>query len=522
MASPSRRPRPVVLCILDGWGYRAQCEDNAICEAKTPAWHKFLATSPHAFLQASETFVGLPKGQMGNSEVGHMNIGAGRVVLQDLPRIDQAIADGSLAHNPRLADFIGALKKTGGAVHMMGLMSPGGVHSHQHQIATLAEHLSKAGLAVRVHAFLDGRDTPPNAARSYVKDFLGRTGALANIEIATVIGRYFAMDRDKRWDRVEKAYRCLVDGEGRAAESADAAIAQAYDAGESDEFVLPTRIGSYEGMRDGDGVLMANFRADRVREILGALLDPDFTGFARPRAVKFAAALGITEYSQELKRFLPALFPPEDLKDTFGEVVSKAGLTQLRIAETEKYAHVTFFLNGGREHEFTGESRILVPSPKVATYDLKPEMSAYEVTDKLVEAIDAGHFDVIVVNYANTDMVGHTGKLSAAIKAVEAVDHCLGRLADAVTRAGGTLLITADHGNAETMKDPETGERHTAHTLNPVPVILVNPPAGITGLVDGRLSDIAPTLLTVLGLAKPAAMTGKVLIQRASDRRASA
>jgi len=512
----------VVLCILDGWGHRAQCEDNAICEAKTPAWHRFLATSPHAFLQASESFVGLPKGQMGNSEVGHMNIGAGRVVLQDLPRIDQAVADGSLARNPRLADFVAALKKSGGAVHLMGLVSPGGVHSHQSHIAALAEHLSKAGVPVRVHAFLDGRDTPPNAARSYVADFAAATGQLAKTEIATVIGRYFAMDRDKRWDRVEKAYRCLVDGEGRSAESADAAIAQAYAAGESDEFVLPTRIGSYQGMRDGDGVLMTNFRADRVREILGALLDPGFAGFARPRVVKFAAALGMTEYSEELKRFLPALFPPQDLKDSFGEVVSRAGLTQLRIAETEKYAHVTFFLNGGREREFAGESRILVPSPKVATYDLKPEMSAYEVTDKLVEAIDAGRFDVIVVNYANTDMVGHTGDLAAAIKAVEAVDRCLGRLADAVSRAGGTLLITADHGNAETMRDPETGERQTAHTINPVPVMLVNPPAGITGLADGRLADIAPTLLMLLGLPKPAAMTGQALVQRASERRASA
>jgi 2,3-bisphosphoglycerate-independent phosphoglycerate mutase len=522
MAPPPRRPRPVILCILDGWGYRAQCEDNAICEAKTPAWHRFLATSPHAFLQASETFVGLPKGQMGNSEVGHMNIGAGRVVLQDLPRIDQAIADGSLDRSPQLATFVATLKKSGGAAHLMGLMSPGGVHSHQGHIVALADHLAKAGVPVHVHAFLDGRDTPPNAARSYIADFVAKTTKFANTGIATIIGRYFAMDRDRRWDRVEKAYRCLVDAEARAAADADGAITAAYAAGESDEFVLPTRIGSYKGMRDGDGVLMANFRADRVREILGALLDPAFSGFGRPRVVKFAAALGMAEYSDELNRFLPALLPPEDLKDTFGEVVSREGLTQLRIAETEKYAHVTFFLNGGREREFQGESRILVPSPKVATYDLKPEMSAYEVTDKLVEAIDAGRFDVIVVNFANTDMVGHTGDLGAAIKAVEAVDHCLGRLADAVTRAGGTLLITADHGNAETMRDPVTHQRHTAHTLNPVPVMLVNPPAGVTGITDGRLADIAPTLLSLLGLPQPAAMTGKVLVRFASERRASA
>jgi 2,3-bisphosphoglycerate-independent phosphoglycerate mutase len=516
------RPRPVVLCILDGWGYRAECTDNSICLAKTPAWHRFMAEAPHAFLQASELYVGLPQGQMGNSEVGHMNIGAGRVVMQDLPRIDAAIADGTLARNPALADFISALKKSGGAAHLLGLLSPGGVHSHQKHLAELARLLSEAGVPVRVHAFLDGRDTPPKAADSYMAVFVADIAHLKNVEIATVTGRYFAMDRDKRWDRLEKAYRCVVDAEGRGAPSAATAIRQAYGAGETDEFVLPTRVGNYSGMKDGDGVLMGNFRADRVREILGALLDPGFSGFTRPRIVKFAAALGLTEYSTDLNRFMSELFGPNDLADTFGEVIARAGLTQLRIAETEKYAHVTFFFNGGREAEFPGESRILIQSPKVATYDMKPEMSAYEVTDKLVEAIDAGRFDVIVVNYANTDMVGHTGDLAAAIKAVEAVDRCLGRLADAITRAGGTLLITADHGNAETMRDPESGERHTSHTLNPVPVVLVNPPAGISGLADGRLADIAPTLLTLLGLPQPAAMTGRPLQQRAAPRRASA
>jgi len=521
MTAPSR-PRPVVLCILDGWGHRAECTDNAICEAKTPAWHRFTATCPHAFLQASELYVGLPRGQMGNSEVGHMNIGAGRVVMQDLPRIDQAIADGSLARNPRLLEFIAAMKQSGGAVHLLGLLSPGGVHSHQDHVAALARLLSEAGLAVRIHAFLDGRDTPPKAAHSYMASFIADIAHLKGVAIATVTGRYYAMDRDKRWDRVEKAYRCLVDAEGRRAPDGAAAVQQGYDAGESDEFVLPTAVGDYRGIKDGDGVLMANFRADRVREILAALLDPAFGGFARKRVVKTAAALGMTEYSTALNAFVTTLFPPEDLGDTFGEVISRASLTQLRIAETEKYAHVTFFFNGGRESEFPGESRILVPSPKVATFDLKPEMSAYEVTDKLVEAIDARRFDVIVVNYANTDMVGHTGDLAAAIKAVEAVDRCLARLADAVERAGGTLLITADHGNAETMRDPETGERHTSHTLNPVPVLLVNPPAGITGLKDGRLADIAPTLLALLGLPQPEAMTGHPLILRAAARHAEA
>ncbi len=519
MAMPKpTRPRPVVLCILDGWGERTERADNAILQAKTPNWDRFLKGSPHAQLQASELFVGLPKGQMGNSEVGHMNLGAGRVVLQDLPRIDLAIADGSLAKSPALTGFIAALKKSGGAAHLMGLMSPGGVHSHQDQLAVLARLLAAAGVAVKVHAFLDGRDTPPKSAAEYLAKFAADTAGLERVSVATVSGRYFAMDRDKRWDRVAKAYRALVDAEGEKALDAQPAVQQAYAAGKSDEFVPPTVIGGYAGMRDGDAVLCGNFRADRVREMLTALLDPAFSGFERGRVVRFAAALGITEYSTELNRFVQTIFPPENLADTFGEVVSRAGLTQLRIAETEKYAHVTFFFNGGREAEFPGESRILVPSPKVATYDLKPEMSAPEMTDQLVAAIAAGRFDVIIVNYANTDMVGHSGDIGAAVKAVEAVDRCLGRLADAVTRAGGTLLITADHGNAEMMRDPETGQPHTAHTLNPVPLLLVNPPAQVAGLRDGRLADIAPTLLALLGLRQPAAMTGRSLVSRAAER----
>jgi len=515
---PVSRPRPVVLCILDGWGCRSERADNAILAARTPNWQRFLETSPHARLQASELYVGLPQGQMGNSEVGHMNIGAGRVVMQDLPRIDQAIADGSLARNPALADFVAALKRSGGTAHLLGLLSPGGVHSHQDHLAALARLLDAAGVLVCVHAFLDGRDTPPKSAIEYLAKFAADTKALSRVAIATVSGRYFAMDRDKRWDRVEKAWRALALGEGERAADAPAAVQQAYAAGKSDEFVPPTAVAGYAGMRDGDGVLCANFRADRVREILAALLDPGFAGFARPRTPRFAASLGLTEYSTELNRFVKTLFPPEDLADTFGEVVSHAGLTQLRIAETEKYAHVTFFFNGGREAEFPGESRILVPSPKVATYDLKPEMSAPEVTDRLVEAIERGGFDVVVVNFANTDMVGHTGDLAAAAKAVEAVDRCLGRLADAVKRAGGSLLITADHGNAEMMRDPATGQPHTAHTLNPVPLLLVNPPAGIAGLADGRLADIAPTLLQLLGLGQPASMTGRSLLRRAAER----
>ena len=512
------RPRPVVLCILDGWGCRSDTADNAIAAARTPNWDRFLASAPHARLQASELYVGLPEGQMGNSEVGHMNLGAGRVVLQDLPRIDQAIADGSLARNPAIAEFIATLQASGGTAHLLGLLSPGGVHSHQQHMAALARLLDAAGITVKVHAFLDGRDTPPKAAAEYLERFAADTKGLARVSIATVTGRYYAMDRDQRWDRVGKAYRVLTQGEGERAADAQAAVRQAYAAGKGDEFVLPTAIADYAGMRDGDGLVSANFRADRVREILGGLLDPDFSGFKRERVIRFAAALGMAEYSTALNRFLKTLFPPVDLSETFGEVVSHAGLTQLRIAETEKYAHVTFFFNGGQETEFPGESRILVPSPKVATYDLKPEMSAPEVTDKLVEAIDQGRFDVVVVNYANTDMVGHTGDEAAAVKAVETVDQCLGRLAEAVTRAGGTLLITADHGNAEMMRDPATGQPHTAHTLNPVPLLLVNPPAGVSGLADGRLADVAPTLLQLLGLRQPRAMTGKPLLRRAAER----
>ncbi|MGH7092886.1 MAG: 2,3-bisphosphoglycerate-independent phosphoglycerate mutase [Stellaceae bacterium] len=517
----STRPRPIVLCILDGWGERSNGDDNAIARAKTPVWHRLNARWPHSEIEASEHYVGLPDGQMGNSEVGHTNIGAGRVVMQDLPRIDAAIADGSLAANPALKEFIVALKAKGGTAHVVGLISPGGVHSHQRQIAVLTRILAKADLPVAVHAVLDGRDTPPKSALGYLSQFHDDTATAGDVRIATVSGRYFAMDRDKRWDRVARAYHAMTMAAGAHADDPLAAVEAAYAADATDEFVPPTAIGSYAGMSDGDGILFANFRADRVREIAAALVDPDFDGFARERRIAFAGALGLVEYSDDLNRFLPALFPAEILEDTLGEVVAKAGFTQLRIAETEKYAHVTFFFNGGRESVFDREERILVPSPKVATYDQQPEMSAVEVTDKVVEAIHARRFDVIVLNYANTDMVGHTGRLDAAIAAVETVDRCLGRLSEAVEAAGGTLVITADHGNAEMMRDPKTGEPHTAHTLNPVPFIMVNAPASVSRLGNGRLCDIAPTLLDLLGLAAPAAMTGHSLIAGDTGRRAA-
>ncbi len=515
----SARPRPVVLCILDGWGYREDRRNNALLQARTPVLDRLLASCPQALIDASAQEVGLPAGQMGNSEVGHMNLGAGRVVTQDLPRIDRAVEDGSLAARPALRSFIAKLKASGGTAHILGLMSPGGVHAHQGHIAHLAQILHAAGVAVAIHAILDGRDTPPRSAVRFVEQFQREA---PNAPLATVTGRYYAMDRDQRWERVARAYGALVDAEGEPARDAAAAIEQSYKAGASDEFVLPSIIEDFPGMADGDGLLCANFRADRAREILAALLDPDFDGFARPRRIKFAAAAGLAEYASDLNPYLETIFEPIDLRQTLGETVAEAGLTQLRIAETEKYAHVTFFLNGGREEEFPGEERILVPSPKVATYDLQPEMSAPELTDRLVEAIESARFDLIVVNYANGDMVGHTGNLRAAIAAAETVDTCLGRIETALTKPGGALLITADHGNAEQMADARTGQAHTAHTLNRVPAILAGPPAKGQSLADGRLADIAPTILALMKLPQPEAMTGRCLLRPGLARTSAA
>ena len=512
----SRRRRPVVLCILDGWGHREDRDNNAIAQAQTPVWDGLLASCPHALLDASAEAVGLPAGQMGNSEVGHTNIGAGRVVQQDLPRINAAIAGNTLAGNAVLSAFIDKLKSSGGAAHLMGLMSPGGVHAHQDHIAALAKIMAGRGVPVRVHAFLDGRDTPPSSARGFLKDFLEEVKDSPLVRLATLSGRYYAMDRDNRWQRIEIAYRCLVDAEGERAADGPAAIGESYAGDLSDEFLRPAAIGDYAGMADGDGLLMVNFRADRARQILAALSGEKFGGFERKRTVRFAALAGMVDYSEALSRHLPALFAEEMLADTIGEVVSRAGLKQLRIAETEKYAHVTFFLNGGREREFPGEERILIPSPKVATYDLQPQMSAEEVTGRLIAAIETGVFDFIVVNYANPDMVGHTGIMAAAVEAVETVDRCLGRLMAAIGKTTGALLITADHGNAESMADAGTGQPHTAHTTHLVPVVLAGPEVD-RGLRDGCLADVAPTLLGLLGLNQPTAMTGRSLIVDKGD-----
>jgi 2,3-bisphosphoglycerate-independent phosphoglycerate mutase len=518
---PKPSQRPAVLCILDGWGWRPETKDNAIAAAKTPNYTRMLADSPHALLHTSGRAVGLPDGQMGNSEVGHMNIGAGRVVEQDLPRIDDAIADGSIANRPALQDLIAKVKAAKGAVHLMGLLSPGGVHSYQDHIAALARVLAKEGLTVHVHAFLDGRDTPPRSAREFVGLFEKAIADLKTVFITTVSGRYYAMDRDKRWDRVSKAYDAIVSGKGGQAKTADDAIEASYEAGVTDEFVAPCIVGSYAGAKDGDALLFANFRADRAREISETLLDPDFDGFARSRIVKFSAAAGLTEYSEHLAKLMRALFPPEDIRETLGQYVSELGMKQLRVAETEKYAHVTFFLNGGREEVFPGEDRILIPSPKVATYDEKPEMSAPEVIKALETAIASGKYDLIVVNFANPDMVGHTGIMAAAIEAVDEIDECLGRLRAAVEKAGGVILLTADHGNIEMMKDPKTGEPHTAHTTLDVPIIAINAKRTLK-LTDGRLADVAPTLLDLMGLEKPKAMTGHSLIVPARESAESA
>jgi 2,3-bisphosphoglycerate-independent phosphoglycerate mutase len=515
------RSRPALLCILDGWGWRTDTADNAIAAARTPHYTKLLAECPHALLETSGRAVGLPAGQMGNSEVGHMNIGAGRVVAQDLPRIDLAIENGSLATRPALQALIAKTKAANGGVHVMGLLSPGGVHSHQDHMAALVKILSAAGLPVLVHAFLDGRDTPPRSARGFLEKFLKDIQGCPGVRLASVSGRFYAMDRDKRWDRVSKCYAALVDASGQRSDDVFAALEASYAADLGDEFLVPAVLGDYAGMADGDSLLFANFRADRAREISLALLEKDFPDVARDRVVKFSAAAGMTEYSEELNSLMAALFPSQDIRETLGEVMAEYHLKQLRIAETEKYAHVTFFLNAGREEPYAGEDRILVPSPKVSTYDHKPEMSAYQVTDKLVEAIASGKYDLIVCNYANPDMVGHTGIMSAAIKAVDTIDECLGRLVDAIHKAGGVMLLTADHGNIELMKDQETGEPFTAHTTFDVPIIVLGAPAGAK-LENGRLADIAPTVLTLMGIEKPAAMTGHSLLAGVSAQKENA
>ncbi|WP_346796998.1 2,3-bisphosphoglycerate-independent phosphoglycerate mutase [Halomonas sp. Bachu 37] len=511
--------RPVALIILDGYGHNPDSANNAVAAARKPNMDRLWAERPHALVHTDGRHVGLPEGQMGNSEVGHMNLGAGRIVYQDFTRITKAIEDGDLDVNEALVGAIDAAVAKGGAVHLLGLLSPGGVHSHEDHFIAVAELAARRGAQrIFIHAFLDGRDTAPRSARHSLERANARLAELVGADngyIASVIGRFYAMDRDNRWERVEQAYRLLTEGEGDfQALSAETALSDAYERNETDEFVSATSIRPYEQptpIADGDAAIFMNFRADRARELTRAFVESDFSGFTRKvrPALAGKGLVMMTQYAADIPA--PIAFPPSDLTDTLGEVMEKRGLTQLRIAETEKYPHVTFFFSGGREDEFEGETRILLPSPKdVRTYDEKPEMSAFEVTDKLVEAIEGGGFDLIVCNYANGDMVGHSGDFDAAVKAIETVDTCVGRVVEAIERAGGACLVTADHGNAEMMVNPETGAPQTAHTTFQVPLIYVG--TRDATLEDGRLCDLAPTLLEIMEQPIPEAMSGKSLI----------
>ena len=498
--------KPVVLCILDGWGLRDEITGNAPKQANTPNFDRVMQGA-HAQLLTHGNDAGLPSGQMGNSEVGHTNIGAGRVVAMDLGQIELSIEDGSFAKAEGLVAFIDKMKTSGGTAHLMGVVSDGGVHGHLDHIIAAAKALTDAGVPVAIHAITDGRDVAPSSAAEFMAELEAKLPTAA--KIVTVIGRYYAMDRDNRWDRVKTAYDAMIEGAGAAAADPQAAIAAAYADGKTDEFIPATVIGDYAGVGADDGLFCLNFRSDRAREILAAIADPDFDGFARTQP-QLAALLGMVSYSDKHDTWFDIVFPKRDIQNTLGAWVATHGLRQFRLAETEKYPHVTFFLNGGIEVPEPGEDRYMAPSPKVATYDLQPEMSAAEVTENFVKAIKDG-YDLIVTNYANPDMVGHTGDLDAAIKACEAVDTGLGAVLAALEAAGGAMIVTADHGNCETMIDPETGGPHTAHTLNPVPVALVGGPDGAQ-LRDGRLADLAPTLLDLMELDLPPEMTGRSLI----------
>ncbi|HEY9043625.1 MAG TPA: 2,3-bisphosphoglycerate-independent phosphoglycerate mutase [Rheinheimera sp.] len=509
------RKKPLVLLILDGWGYREETDNNAIAQADTPVMDRLWHDYPHTLISGSGLDVGLPDGQMGNSEVGHVNLGSGRIVYQDFTRITKAIDDGDFFTNPVLVTAVDKAKKQQKAVHIMGLLSPGGVHSHEDHILAMIKLAEQQGASpIYLHAFLDGRDTPPRSAKSSLEKIQAHFNHTGSGQIASVVGRYYAMDRDKRWDRVQQAYDLLTQGTAEyQAQDALQALEMAYQRDENDEFVKATAIMSGHNkpvqMQDGDALIFMNFRADRARQFSRAFVDSDFNGFTRQHRPALSSFIMLTEYAADIKA--PCAYPPESLNNVLGEWLAKHHKTQLRISETEKYAHVTFFFSGGREELFEGEQRILIDSPKVATYDLQPEMSSTELTDKLVNAIHSADFDVIICNYPNGDMVGHTGVMSAAIKAVEAVDHCIGRVVDALQQVGGECLITADHGNAEMMLDTDSGQAHTAHTSGPVPLIYVGRQASVTE--GGVLSDIAPTMLHLMNMPIPTEMTGKILMQ---------
>jgi len=502
-----KNPTPVLLLIMDGFGFRPEGDDNAIIHANTPNWRNLCQKYPLGTINASEQFVGLPRGQFGNSEVGHLNIGAGRIVQQEISRIDCDIEAGTFAGNPTLLQLFDHAQH--GTLHIMGLLSDGGVHSHERHIHAVIRAAQAAGVKkIAFHAFLDGRDTPPRSAARYLAPLNTLLTTCPAAHLASVTGRYWAMDRDQRWERLEGAYRVLVEGEGAFhADSGLEALEAAYQRGENDEFVSPSSIGAKTVMADGDCLLFMNFRADRARQLVSALSDPSFNGF-HARQPKLAYFATLTRYGENFPQ--PVLYQPQTIHNGLGEYLSNLGLTQLRIAETEKYPHVTYFFNGGEERVYPGEDRILVPSPKVATYDLQPEMSAFAVTDHIVEAIALHKYNVIICNFANGDMVGHTGNFDAAVKAVEALDICIGRCVDAMVAAGGEVVISADHGNCENMYDTANQQPHTQHTLNQVPFLYVGRSASIRQ--GGALRDIAPSMLSIMGLGKPAEMTGESLI----------
>jgi 2,3-bisphosphoglycerate-independent phosphoglycerate mutase len=506
---------PVVLLILDGFGYREEIEDNAIAQAKKPNWDRLWQQYPHMLINASEGHVGLPEGQMGNSEVGHLNIGAGRIVFQDFERINNAISSGEFNQQTALLEAVNTAKKEDKALHIFGLVSDGGVHSHQDHIYAMIKMAALQGLnKIYVHAFLDGRDTPPISAKGYLQSLEDQIKKIGAGKIASICGRYYAMDRDKRWERVEPAYKLLTEGVGEfTAATALEALEAAYVRGENDEFVKATAIRANGEaplfVDDGDVVVFMNFRSDRARQMTSCFLNPVFDGFKRNKRPALGGYYTLTTYDKNEKQ-AKVVFEPNEVKNTFGEYIANLGLKQLRIAETEKYPHVTFFFNGGEETVFKGEDRILIPSPKVATYDLQPEMSAFEVTDKLEEAILSKQYGAVICNFANCDMVGHTGKISAAIKAVETLDACVGRVVAAAQAVGAEVIITADHGNVELMQDLENDQPHTQHTTNVVPLLYVGRPAKMAN--SGALSDISPSMLKIMGLPQPAEMTGKALM----------
>ena len=505
------KPSTTLLVVLDGWGVSGSTAHNAIHAARTPTWDRLWEGPSKTLLSASGTCVGLPDGQMGNSEVGHMNLGAGRVVYQDLTRIDRAIADGSFAANEVLTTAIAASVERGGTLHVFGLLSPGGVHSHEDHVAALVELADRRGAKVRLHAFLDGRDVPPKSAMATLARFERRCPHV----VASITGRYFGMDRDARWERTARAYNLVVRGQAPFRYvSPTLGLEAAYARGEGDEFVQPTAIHT-DGeppvvIEDGDVGVFMNFRADRARQLVEALTADDFSGFERSSRADFAAFATLTRYADNLE--VPVAFASADLAETIGECLATAGMAQLRIAETEKYAHVTYFFSGGRERPFPREDRVLVPSPKVATYDLAPAMSAVEVTDRLVDAIESNRYDLIVCNYANGDMVGHTGVFAAAVRAVETIDECLARVLEAIERNGSQCLVTADHGNVECLHDEDSNQPHTAHTSGPVPLVYTGP-RQVRFVEGGRLADVAPTVLELMDLVPPAAMTGRSLLE---------